>query len=92
MNIEKGKAYRIKGKSKYFEGKCGTCNPLVVIEGTDVEVFGRSWLGQDGNPVCLMFALRLKHEGLPKDGQVYYGHIEGLGELVHETELEEVTS
>jgi hypothetical protein len=45
----------------------------------------------------MLFAMRSGFEHLPWGGTVWYGHIEinfpkgaGLGELVHESELEEV--
>lgn len=92
MNIVKGKTYRIMGRSKYFESKHGTCNPLFVVEGTDKEVFGCFWGGLNKNPAAMFYGMRAGYESLPLGGQVYYGHIEGVGELAHKTELEEVTS
>ncbi|MBA7624549.1 hypothetical protein ES703_31958 [subsurface metagenome] len=91
MNIVKGETYRIKGKSEFFEKKYGTCNPLFVVEGTDKELFGCFWGGLNKNPTALFYGIRSGLEGLPLGGQVYYGHIEGVAELVHETELEEAT-
>lgn len=93
MAIAKGKKYRIKGFSKYFEDKYGTPNPTIRIEDTDQKVFGGSWGFQKGNPACLLFAMRSITDIDPSvntlDG-VYYGHINSLGELVHESELEEL--
>jgi len=86
VNVENGKTYRIKGDSDYFKDKYGTPNPDIRIEGTDTEVFGGSWGDQNGNPACILYAIR--SVGVPLSGQVYYGKINGLGELVHESELE----
>lgn len=90
MNIVKGKTYRIKSESEYLKKKYGV-SPLFRVEGTDREVFGGSWGGQNGNPACMLYGMRLGGEGLlPFGGTVYYGKIGMLGELIHETELEEV--
>lgn len=88
MNIEKNKAYKIKGESEYLNKKYGTSNPIIVIEGTDKEVFGCYWGGLNSNPVAMLYGMRAGCEGLLLGGHVYYGHIGGLGELVHESELE----
>ena len=90
MKVEKNKEYRIKGKSPYFKGKYGTANPNITIEDKDTALWSRGWGMQDGNPACMLFGMRSGMEGLPWGGVVYYGKIGGFGELVHETELEEV--
>jgi len=95
MVIVKDKKYRIKGSSKYFKEKYGTANPVIRIEDTDKNVFGGSWMIQYGNPTCLLYAMRAGTSELPIAGEVYYGKVylksgAGLGELVHETELEEI--
>ena len=90
MNIEKGKTYRIKSESFYLKKKYGE-KPWFVLEGTDREVFGGSWGMQNNNMACMMYGIRLGAEGLlPFGGTVYYGKIGMLGELIHESELEEV--
>lgn len=96
MKIELGKKYRIKGKSKYFKEKYGTSNPLIEIEDIDRNIFGGSWMVQNGNPACMLFGIRSGMEGIANIGLVYYGKIKigenrgSLGELVSENELEEV--
>ena len=40
-----------------------------------------------GNPTCLLYAMRSAAEGFPFGGE-YYGKVGPLGELVHESELE----
>ncbi len=86
----KDKVMKIKGASPYFREKYGTANPEIAIEDTDINVFGGEWIIQPGNPSCLLYALRQCKEGLPRFGTVYYGKIGHLGELVHESELEEI--
>jgi len=90
MGIRRGQSYRVKGNSPYFKNKYGTPNPVIEVEDTDTAVFGRSWSRMDGNPVALFFAFRAGSEGLDPRGTVWYGKIDGLGELVHEAELEEI--
>lgn len=87
--IIKGMAYTIKGKSKYFKDKYGTYNPLIIIEDKDTVLWTGGWGVQTGNPACMLFAIRSGCEHLPWNGQVWYGHIGHLGELVHESELED---
>ncbi|GAH49028.1 unnamed protein product [marine sediment metagenome] len=83
MVIEAGKTYRVKGQSKYFARKYGSANPEIVIEGKqDYHHFF--------SPPSFLFQGRALAEGIPIDGNTYYGHIGGLGEFVHESELEEV--
>jgi len=81
--IENGKTYRIKGQSKYFASKYNTPNPYIIIE-------SKSDYHHFFSPPAFLFQGRALAEGVPIDGDTYYGHIEGLGEFVHETELEEV--
>lgn len=85
---KKGQRCRIKGTSPYFKRRYGTSNPVIVIEGTDHEVFGEGWLRVDGNPLTFLFGLRTGEErkGLPTCN-VYYGHIEKEGSLVPQAEL-----
>lgn len=76
-----GKGYVIKGESKYFLFKYGTANPKIIIEAAmDYHLHF--------NPATFLFQGRALAEGVPIDGNTYYGHIDGLGEFVHETELE----
>lgn len=83
-----GKRCRIKGTSKYFKEKYGSANPEIQIECTDIEAWGRSWMAMDGNPTAMLYGMRSGLDGLPWVGNVYYGKIKSLGELVHESELE----
>ncbi len=48
-------------------------------------VAGRSWKVCDGNPACLDYAMR--STGTPVDDEVVYGKIDGLGKLIHVSQL-----
>jgi len=74
----------------HFKRKYNTPNPTILIEDKVEEVFGGSWMFKDGNPACMLYAMRIAMEGIPSDDEVWYGKINGLGELVHFSELEEV--
>lgn len=50
-------------------------------------VAGKSWMSFDGNPACLDYAIRSAQAGKPLDDKVVYGKIEGLGKLVHISDL-----
>ena len=91
MKIINGKSYWVKSDSEYLKKKYGV-RPLFRVEGTDREVFGGSWGGQNNNIACMLYGIRAGLEGLGLGGTVYYGKIGMLGELIHETEVEEVTS
>lgn len=82
MKIVNGKEYRIKGESKYFFRKYGSANPKIIIEeAADYH--------EQFNPPSFLYLGRMLAEGLPANGNTYYGHINGMGEFVHENELEE---
>lgn len=49
-------------------------------------IAGKSWMNCDGNPACIIFAMRAL--GTPINNEVVYGKIGGLGYLVHTSELE----
>jgi len=60
---------------------------LYRIEDWWDRVAGCSWMSCQGNPACLKYALRSAREPLPTDNEVVYGKVDGLGHLVHVTEL-----
>lgn len=93
--ITPNKKYRVKGNSKYFKEKYGTSNPIIQIEDNWKELTGGSWSMANGNPACMLYAMRagteqLEGTGLIDDDKVFYGKIGVLGELVHENELEAI--
>lgn len=49
-----------------------------------------SWMDAEGNPAALKYALRSGIAGLPMDDEVVYGHVGGLGHIVHVSELGDV--
>lgn len=50
-------------------------------------VSGGSWMDAEGNPACLVYALRSAIAGLPLDNEVVYGKVGGLGHLVHVSQI-----
>ncbi|KXK63391.1 hypothetical protein AWW66_03495 [Micromonospora rosaria] len=48
---------------------------------------GRSWMVCEGNPAALTYAARGGFAGLPADNEVLYGKVDGLGYLVHVSEI-----
>lgn len=83
MMIKNGKTYKIKGESKYFLTKYGTSNPEIIIE-------EKLDFHSEFKPTSFLYLGRALAEGVPVNGDTYYGHVKGLGEFVHESELEEV--
>ena len=80
----KGKKFRINCGSRYFELKYGD-SPTIEIEGESRLEF---------NPLAFLYQGRVLAEGKKEllKGTIYYGHINGLCEYVHKSELgEEVT-
>lgn len=54
-------------------------------------VSGGSWMFADGNPACLVYAMRTgfcKERNIPTDDEVLYSKIGPFGHLVHITEIE----
>jgi hypothetical protein len=48
---------------------------------------GKSWMDLDNNWAAIHYAMRSGTQGLPLDNEVVYGHIGGLGHMVHVSEL-----
>lgn len=53
-------------------------------------VAGGSWMHAGSNPTALVYGMRSALAGLPLDNEVVYGKVDGLGHLVHVSELGEV--
>ena len=51
-----------------------------------------SWMFCNGNPVCMKYAIRSSTiiDNLPTDNEVLYGKIDGLGCLIHISEIEKI--
>ena len=56
----------------------------------NVDPQGRSWHECDGNIAACQYALRAGLAMIPHDNEVVYGKINGLGYLVHASEIGEV--
>lgn len=78
---------------RYLYVGCPTPAAEFVVEDWYDRVTGRSWMVSDGSPAALEFAIRSGvlpgiHGGrIPTDNEVVYGHIGGLGFLIHADEL-----
>jgi hypothetical protein len=60
------------------------------IEDWADRVFGKSWMDMNGHPASLVYAIRSAGY-TPIDDEVVYGKINHIGDVVHVTELGEVT-
>lgn len=60
-----------------------------VIEDLWINVYGKSWMYSDGNLAALKYAMRSAFDGLPIDDKVWYGKIDNIGYLIHESEIAE---
>lgn len=55
-------------------------------------VAGKSWQDCDGNPAAMIYAMRTGTvDPQPTDDEVLYGHVRGMGHLVHVSEIEVTT-
>ena len=56
-------------------------------------VGGKSWMDCNGNPACMVYAVRsgFADPPIPTDNEVLYGKIGYYGHLVHISEIEEAT-
>ena len=78
-------------KTPLFQQKKTTVQ--YVVDDWWIRAAGMSWGNAQGNPACLNYAMRGAIEGLPDDDDVVYGHTpDGLGHLVHVSEITEVVS
>lgn len=77
----KGKKFHINCGSKYFELKYGD-SPVIEIE-CELDFH------TEFKPPSFLYLGRVLAEGRAEllRGKTYYGHINDLGEFVHETEL-----
>lgn len=55
-------------------------------------VAGQSWGLCSGNPAALKYAIRSAQASIRIDDEVVYGKVDGLGHIVHVSELGEVRS
>ena len=66
-----------------------TPGTLYVVEDWWDKLTGKSWTITENNFACTHYAMRsaLVMPPLPLDDEVVYGHVAGLGHLVHASEL-----
>lgn len=78
-----GKHFYINCGSKYFELKYGN-SPTITIE-CELDFH------YEFKPPSFLYIGRVLAEGRPEllRGKTYYGHVNGMGEFVHESELGE---
>jgi hypothetical protein len=60
-----------------------------IIEDWQDRVMGQSWMFCSENPVCLIYAMRSAFSDLPTDDNVLYGKVNGLGHIIHISEIED---
>lgn len=76
-----GKTVKIKDSVKSIGGK------EYLVEDYWHLVSGKSWMHSNGNQACLNYAIRSAFNGLPTDNEVLYGKMDGLGFLIHVSEI-----
>ena len=84
-----GKKMKIKDDVKHFQYPEFGGSEITVKDWHD-RVAGKSWMHCDGNPACMVYAMRAGASGLPTDNEVIYGKVGCYGSLVHVSELEEI--
>ena len=85
-----GKNVRIKDGVKHPQYSDFGGSEIVIEDWWD-RLVGQSWGECQGNPACIIYAVRtgLNDSNAPSDDEVLYGHrADGRGSLVHISELE----
>ena len=84
-----GKTVKIKPNVKHPQVEDFGGSEFKVEDWWD-KVAGKSWMDCDGNPACLVYAMRtgFSKEPVPTDNEVVYGKMGCLGHLVHVSEIE----
>jgi hypothetical protein len=86
--IELRKKYKVESKSSYLHGKYGD-DIIAWVEDTDDNIWGSPWYRVNGNWATSLYGARVEPDSLPSTGLVYYTKIQGMGELIHESEFGE---
>lgn len=60
-----------------------------VVEDWWDRIANQSWMYSNGNPAALHYAMRNALMGLPIDDEVIYGKIDGIGHIIHTSEIAE---
>lgn len=79
------KTVTVNLKGKPYENLVDGCK--YTVEDWVENVMGGSWGVQQGNPACLIYAMRSAMAGIGIDEEVVYGKVNGIGYLVHVSEL-----
>lgn len=84
-----GKIVRIKKNVTHPQVKNFGGSEFLLEDWWD-RIAGKSWGVCDGNPACLMYAMRtsLGDNPIPIDDEVVYGKVGWAGHLLHVSELE----
>lgn len=77
-----GKTVTLRAEARGLGGK------EIRIEDWWINIAGIPWGNANGNPAALKYAFRAGLAGIPADNEVLYGKVEGLGHLVHISEIE----
>ena len=59
----------------------------ITVEDWWDRVAEQSWMDCNGNPACLIYAMRSGFANMPIDNEVFYGKIGGLGHIIHQSEV-----
>ena len=82
-----GKTVRIKDHVTHFQ-QPNFGGSEFIVEGYWDDVTGGSWMFANGNPACMVYAIRGIDNKIPTDDNVLYGKVGNLGHLVHISEVE----
>ena len=82
-----GKTVKIKVKAPLFQQPGEEFN--YKIEDWWDRVYGDSWMNANGNLAAIGYAIRSgsSNQQIPTDDNVVYGKIDGLGYLIHTSEI-----
>lgn len=82
-----GKTVKLKPDAKHFQVDDFGGSHFRVEDYWD-RVAGKEWGMCQGNPACLVYAVRSATNGIPMNNEVLYGKIGRFGHIVHVSELE----
>jgi hypothetical protein len=88
-HIWSGKVVKIKSHVKHMQIENFGGSDFRVEDWAD-RLFNKSWMYMDGNPACMIYAMRSGCTGIPTDDEVVYGKVGAFGHLLHVSELEEI--
>lgn len=86
-----GKTVKIKADVKHLQVENFGSSDYRVEDWWD-RLTGKSWMTCEGNPACIIYALRTGFSENPiTDDEVLYGKVGAFGHLVHISEIEDET-